>query len=144
MFRDSLALVREISEGWSTLQALKGLGATTLAIGQYDESRSAFCEAITLAREMRAWPEALDALAGLANWSAQQGELEAALAQTVLVQSHPATKQETRIQAAQLRTKLEAQLTQQQIKAIEARTQAKSFDAVVTEFLRSATSVPQR
>jgi predicted ATPase len=142
MFRDSLALVREVSEVWSTLQALKGLGATMLAMGQYDESHSAFCEAFTVAKEMQAWPEALDALVGLANWSARQGELEAALAQTVLVRNHPATKQETKTQAAQLCRELEVQLTPQQVKAIRARTRAQSFDALATELLSQFTCEP--
>jgi predicted ATPase len=142
LFQESLVLVREFGEGWSMTQSLNGLGATTLAMGAYGEARSAFLEALALAREIQAWPEALDALAGLANWSAQNGEPEAALAQVVLVRDHPATKQETRAQATQLGTELTTQLTRQQIAAVEARTQAQSFDAVATELLAASLAGP--
>jgi len=141
-FQESLALLREFGERWSMCQTLNGLGATALAMGEYDGSRSAFLEALALAREIQAWPEALDALAGLANGAAQNGEPEAALAQAVLVRDHPATKQGTRAQVAQLGTELAAQLTRQQIAAVEARTKAQSFDAVVTELLAASPAGP--
>jgi hypothetical protein len=61
--------------------------------------------------------------------------MQTALEWQLVVLNHPASVQETRERADQLRLELEAQLTSQQVEAANARAQAKTLDAVVGEAL---------
>jgi hypothetical protein len=78
---------------------------------------------------------ALDALSGIAALRARQGNIEQAFELALFVLSHPASVQDTKDRAARLRTELETQLTSQQIQAVQARAQAKTFDAIVNDAL---------
>lgn len=49
--------------------------------------------------------------------------------------NHPASIQDTKHRSEQLRTELQARLTSQQVEAIKARVQTKTFEAVVDELL---------
>ena len=51
----------------------------------------------------------------------------------LIVLAHPASIQDTRNRAEQLRNELEAQLTKQQVEAAWARAQAQPFEAVVNK-----------
>ncbi len=135
LFRESLARMREINERWSMLQALNGLGMATLALGTFQESHSAFCEALHLAWEMQALPDALSALAGMASLQIQIGDAEQAFELLVQVLRHPASSEETKQRATELRSQAETRLTPLQIEAVEAQAQTKAFDAVVIELL---------
>jgi hypothetical protein len=78
---------------------------------------------------------ALDALSGIAALRARQGNIEQAFELALFVLSHRASVQDTKDRAARLRTELETQLTSQQIQAVQARVQAKTFDAIVNDAL---------
>ena len=52
-----------------------------------------------------------------------------------MVLNHPASLQETKNRANDLRAELEVQLTSQQVEAALARAQAKIFEVVVAEVL---------
>ena len=69
---------------------------------------------------------------------AKQGDREHALELLLIVLNHPASIQETKHRAAQLRAELEAQLTSQQVEAAERRAKAKTFEAAVEEILVQA------
>jgi hypothetical protein len=71
----------------------------------------------------------------LAAVRATEGATELALELATYILHHPASSKETQDRATQLRAELEAQLTLPQIEATQARTQDKSFDAIVREIV---------
>jgi hypothetical protein len=114
----------------------KGLPRSIVALGNEAEAGRVWRESLRIAAETHGIPVALEALAGLASLQAKQGDMEHALELLLIVLDHPAGIQETRDRAAQLRTELEAQLPSQQVKAIQERAQAKTFEAAVDEVLK--------
>lgn len=84
-----------------------------------------------MALEVQAIPLALDALIGLAYLAARAGQAEQALELSICVSCHSASTQEAKDRAGQLGLELEAQLTPQEIEAVQARVQVKSFEALV-------------
>jgi hypothetical protein len=64
--------------------------------------------------------------------------MEHALELLLIVLNHPASFQETKDRASDLRADLEAQLTPTLIEAIQAHAGEKTFDAVVEDLLKEA------
>jgi len=93
---------------------------------------------LRIAIDTRGTPVALEVLAGFASLQAKQGDREHALELLLIALNHPASIQETKNRAAQLRTKLEAQLTSQQVEAAQTQAKAKTFEAAVEEILIQA------
>ncbi len=81
---------------------------------------------------------ALSALAGFASLQAKQGDRDHALELLLLVLNHPASFQETKERATQLRAELEAQLTSQQVEAAQIRAKTTTFEATGEEILQQA------
>jgi predicted ATPase/DNA-binding XRE family transcriptional regulator len=132
---ESVALLRELGEFWSLLHALIGLGAATLSIGDYAASRAAYHEALRMAWERQALPEVVEAMTGMARWSAEQGAPEQALVSAFFVLNHPGATEQTKEAARQLRAELEAQLPSTRVEAIHTRCQDKTLEAVVEDLL---------
>ncbi len=144
LIHKSLALFTELGMRWDIVQSLIYLGKVAMAAGDTREARRLFLESLPLAMKTRASPLALDALIGLAYLQAQAGEAEQALEFSICVLHHTASTQEAKDHAGQLRAQLETQLMPQQIEAIQARAQAKAFDALVTEILGTSARDPWR
>jgi tetratricopeptide (TPR) repeat protein len=134
----SLDLFTEFVTGWDIVQSLVYLGEATGAAGDSSEARRIFLEALHLAMEAQATPLALDALVGLAQQQARAGEAQQALELSMCVLNHPASTQEAKDRAQQLRGQLEPQLTLQQVEAVQERAQTKTFAALVTELLNAS------
>jgi predicted ATPase/transcriptional regulator with XRE-family HTH domain/cytochrome c553 len=135
LLHKSLDLFTEFVTGWDIVQSLVYLGEATAAAGDLSEARQIYLEALHLAMEAQATPLALDALVGLAQQQARAGEAEQALGLSMCVLSHSASTQKAKDRVQQLRTQLESQLTPHQVEAVQERTQAKTFAALVTELL---------
>jgi paraquat-inducible protein B len=138
----SLDLFTEFVTGWDIVQSLVYLGQATAAAGDSFEARRIYLDALYLALEAQATSLAPDALVGLAHLQARAGEAQQALELSICVLSHSASTQEAKDRAQQLRTQLESQLTPQQVESVQARTQAKTFAALVTELLNSSPRAP--
>ena len=78
---------------------------------------------------------ALESLVGLASLQAKRGDTEQALELLLIVLNHPASVQDTRDRASRFQRELEAQLTRQQIEAVQTRVRARTFEFVVDEIL---------
>jgi hypothetical protein len=115
---------------------LAEMAGSILALGNEAEAGRIWREALRIATDIYGTPVALEALAGFASLHAKQGDREHALELLLIVLHHPASFQETKDRAAQLRTELEAQLTSQQVEAAQARAKAKTFAAAVDESLQ--------
>jgi tetratricopeptide (TPR) repeat protein len=133
----SLDVFNEFVTGWDIVLSLVYLGEIKAAAGDLLEARRLFLEALPMALEVQAIPLALDALIGLAYLAARAGQAEQALALSSCVSCHPASTQEAKDQAAQLGADLEAQLTTEQLEAVQARAQAKSLEVTVRELLNA-------
>ncbi|UCC99563.1 MAG: tetratricopeptide repeat protein, partial [Phycisphaerales bacterium] len=131
----SLDVFHEFVTGWDIVLSLVYLGEIKAAAGDSLEARRIFLEALPMALEVQAIPLALDALIGLAYLAAQAGQVERALELSICVSCHPASTQEAKDRAGELGAELEAQLTSEQLEAVQSRAQVKSLDAVVREIL---------
>lgn len=135
-FYRTLEFCQEMAEHWSKIRALNGLGTSRLALGDDTGAGQAFRGALAAAVEAEIWPDALDALAGFASLQAKQADLGHALELVLTVSNHPASLQESKKRANDLRADLEAQLTPTQVEAIQAHAREKTFEAVVEELLK--------
>jgi tetratricopeptide (TPR) repeat protein len=135
LFRESLALFRELGDHLGIAQTLNRLGEATGALGDEPEAWSSFLEALRIATQTQTVPVALDALAGLSTLLAREGAVEPALELLAHVLGHSASSQEAKDRAEQLRAELEAQMSSQQIEAAQTRVGARMFDTVVEELL---------
>jgi predicted ATPase/transcriptional regulator with XRE-family HTH domain len=122
-FEESIAIWREIGDQDSLAQSLNQLGETLLLSGDRPEARTAFVEALAVAREAQVAPVMLDALLGLAALCAEEGALEEALELVFHILEHPASTQEARGRAEQLRAVLEQRLSAHQVEIIRSRAQ---------------------
>jgi tetratricopeptide (TPR) repeat protein len=133
MFRKGLDTFTELGGSWWVARVLAEMGRSMLALGNEAEAERVWREALRIATETRGTPVALDVLAGLANLQAKRGKKEYALELLLMVLNNPASFQETKDRAAQLRAELEAQLTSQQVEATQVQARAKTLEAVIDE-----------
>jgi tetratricopeptide (TPR) repeat protein len=136
LFAAGSDIYREIGDLRSLTRALCHQGYNSLALDDIPDAQKSFTEALRLARECDYTPYALEALAGFASMYTKQGNKEQALELLLVVLNHPAIFHSTKDRAAHLRAELEAQLTPQQVEAVQARTQANNFEAAMHEVLR--------
>jgi hypothetical protein len=136
MFQESLNVSLEMGEKWIMQQSLVNLGFSKFALREVTEAQVCFLRALRLAAEANLIPCILDCLAGIAWIYAGQGKEDVAMDLVVRVEKHPAVTQETKDRVIQLRGELEAQLTEQQVKTVQARADANTFDDVVGDLLR--------
>ncbi len=136
MFRKGLDTFTELGGSWWVALVLAEMGRSILALGNEAEAGRVWREALRIATEIRGTPVALEALAGFASLHAKQGNREHALRLLLMVLNHPASLKETKDLAARLRDELEAQLTSQQVEAVEKQAKSKTFEAVVEEVLK--------
>jgi tetratricopeptide (TPR) repeat protein len=144
LINKSLELFTGFVTGWDIVQSLVYLGEATTAAGDWSEAERVYLDALQMAVEAQATSLALDALTGLAHLQARADRAEQALELLTYVLSHSASTQEAKDRAGQLRAQLETRLRPEQIKATQARTQAKSVDTLVAEILEASARDPWR
>ena len=135
MFRSSLDTFTELGGTWWVARVLAEMGRSVFALGNDAEAERVWRESLRIATETRGTSVALEALVGLASLQAKQGDMERALELLLIVLNHPASFQETKDRAEELRAELELRLTPQKLQAVQAQTQEQSFDQVVSQVL---------
>jgi tetratricopeptide (TPR) repeat protein len=136
MFRKSLDTLTELGARQDAARVLTEMSHSFLVLGNDAEAAHILHEAVRITTETQGTFVTLAALAGIAALLAKRGKTERALELLLIVLEHPASVQDTRNRAEQLRNELEAQLTKQQVEAAEARAQAKTFEDAVDEVLK--------
>ncbi|HLO13624.1 MAG TPA: tetratricopeptide repeat protein, partial [Anaerolineales bacterium] len=136
LFAASYGVYKETGDLRNMARVLSHQGYNSLARGDDIDAQNSFIAVLRLVREGGFIPFALDALVGLANLQAKQGDMEHALELLLIVLKHPASWQETKDHADHLRAELETQLTPTQIEVIQAHMREKTFEAVVEDLLK--------
>jgi tetratricopeptide (TPR) repeat protein len=136
MFRKSLDMFIEIGARQDSARVLVEMSHSIFALGSDAEAERGWREALHVTKETQGTFVALEALVGIATLKAKQGKIEQALELSLIVLSHSASLQETKIRADRLRAELEAQLTPTQIEAIHAHAGEKAFQSVVEDLLK--------
>ena len=102
LMQESIQLFTEIEDRWSLSRGLTLLANISRSSGDWLEAEQIFCEAFRSAMSAHLYPNALDALAGLAAVKAGRGEDHSGLEMAKVVLKHPAATQDARQQAAQV------------------------------------------
>ena len=135
MFRKSLDIYTELGGNWFVARVLTDMGGSILALGNNAEAGRVLHKALRIATDIHGIPVALEALTGFASLQANQGNMGYALEILLIVLNHPASLQETKNRAGDLRVEIEAQLTPIQIELIQAHAGEKTFETVVEDLL---------
>ena len=136
MFRKSLSTLAELGARQDVAQGLAEMGRSFFALGNDAEAGHVWRESLRITIETKGMSIALESLVGLASLQAKRGEMETALELLLIVLNHPASYQETRNRALQLRAQLEVQLTHQEIELVQQRAGAKTITSIVEDILR--------
>jgi predicted ATPase/DNA-binding XRE family transcriptional regulator len=137
-FRQSLTTLSELGARQDVARLHTELSWSLFAQGDDAEAARGWRAALRMAGETSGTFIALEALVGLAMLQAKQGDIGQASALLLMVLHHPASMQATKQRAERLQRELAAQLTSQQVEAVQAYVQTKSFEAVVDEILKQA------
>ena len=138
LFRKGPDTLTELGARQHVARVLAEMGGSIFALGNDPEAGRVWRESLRIATETRGTFVALEAMVGLARLQAKRGDIEQALEWLLIVLNHPASVQETKNHAEQLRIESEAQLTRPQVEAAEARVQVRTFEAAVDEVLKQA------
>jgi tetratricopeptide (TPR) repeat protein len=160
LIQRSISQFREVGDRMLMSMALIDMGAATRVSGDYAESKGYFLEALQTAVETKNGDVVLHALTELAATEMEAGAEERALALVIQCQQHLSTNwersdqdesesqlklgrwgQQRHPRLEQLRAELEAQLTPQQVAAVEEMARVRTRDSVVRELLAQRTEV---
>lgn len=130
---ESAAIYREIGDPRSLSRVLNALSQLVLAQSELVEAESSAINAFKTAQEWEYNLYALGALAVLAEIYARLGRRLAAFELALFVLQHPASAQEAKDRAEQLRAAAEAQLTAEEIALAHARAQSRTLNSLARE-----------
>jgi len=116
-------------------RTLNHQGLNSLALDQLVDAQSYFYSALRLAYEGGSLPSTLTALTGLAALETHQKTSPETLEMVLYILQHPASAQETKDLATQLRLELESRLPQEEIEAAQQRVASKNLDDFVRPVL---------
>jgi len=131
LFREALEFMRTTGSRWDMARVLNQFGTALWITGAADEAGKIYREALALALAAQAIPDALQALAGLAAQLQHTGRPAAALALAARILADPASRIETRTQAAHIRAALIPELSTEQIETIERESREQPLAALV-------------
>jgi tetratricopeptide (TPR) repeat protein len=140
LLKESIDQFRDVGDTWFLSHALNLAGFFALGVGEDAQAYESFREAGQIAVAAQAPPNILDALAGLAMLFARQGQPEQALELTAHILQNPASGPEAKDRAENLRAELAAQLTPQQMEAVQTEVQADNLEAFVATLLTQVDS----
>lgn len=135
LFAASYGVYKESGDLRNMARVLSHQGYNSLARGDDVGARNSFMAVVRLTREGGFVSFALDALVGLASLQAKLGDMEHAFKLLLIVLDHPATLQETKDRAGNLRVGFEERLTPQQIDLAQTQAQTLGFDHVIAQIL---------
>jgi len=130
-FDASLELLREIGDTWNLSRALVSWGEFKQSTGELSKATAHFKEAIHLSLDSQSLLIALNALVGLAEVFAQEGQLETALEIAIRVLNHPASSHEAKTKAIRIHQELEIQLTSEAVEVVHQRLLSEPLDAFI-------------
>jgi predicted ATPase/transcriptional regulator with XRE-family HTH domain len=107
LMQESFGLFTEIEDRWSLSRGLALLGNLHLSTGNWQDAEQVFCEAFRTAMNAHYYPNALDALAGLAAVKAAHEDVLLGEDMARVVLNHPAATQAARQQAEQVLIEVE-------------------------------------
>jgi predicted ATPase/Tfp pilus assembly protein PilF/predicted Ser/Thr protein kinase len=134
-YTQSLTICRKIEHHWGTVTALNDLGHLACSLKDYPTARQYFNQALQEATEIKAFPQILKILVGVATLMAEAGENAEAVALLAILQPHLLDHKEAATQAKPLMDKLEGELSPDAFIAAWERGQTQTLDAVVTTIL---------
>jgi predicted ATPase len=99
---ESLSIRSELGEKVGIIDSQNNLGKIALAMDDAEDAQTHFQSSIKNAWEIGAFPMALEAIIGIAQYKATQGELENAATMLALVANHRSTSGDTKNRAQEL------------------------------------------
>jgi predicted ATPase/DNA-binding SARP family transcriptional activator len=133
LLQKSLVIRQEIGDLIGSVYTLSSLGETTHSLREPSEAIAYYLEALAGSLEAKAVPLTLSVLVGIAAFWQRQGLAEPALELVAFVLRHPATEQESRDRAMQLRPQIEAVLEPSVAAAAQERGQARRLEEICEE-----------
>jgi predicted ATPase/class 3 adenylate cyclase len=138
LLRQSISQFREIGDRTLIADALIELGAVRRDLGAESQAKQYLLEALRTALETQTNHTAVQALLEIAALETREGDKELALELVTYCLQHSFTTREVTDRAESTRAELVTQLTPQQIKAAEARAQAKTLENLAQETLAAS------
>ena len=135
LLEKSIAIWREIGDQASLAQSLNMMGDILLDTEEWQDARSYFREALTVARSAQIVPVMLDALLGDATIRAREGAHDSAFRITAFVKDHPAGTQTMKSRAMELYTAMLATLSAEQADMLLATLEKMEINQVTEDVL---------
>ncbi len=135
LLNESIQQFRDIGDMWFLAHGLSMAGSFGLESGDLQSAEEHFRQAGSIAWANQAPPNVLDALTGMAALYSRRDLPELALRLAMHVLQHPASTREARDRASQIRAELEKVLTPEEIAAVAAQVNDKSFEGLIDEIL---------
>jgi tetratricopeptide (TPR) repeat protein len=127
-YAEGIRLLREIGATLPLTRALCHQGINLLALGDPAHAQAALAEALRIASAASLVASGLTALAGVAVLCAHTGAGELGLEIVIHVLEHPVSTREAKNIVAPLRTKLESELTKEQVHVAQQRARSRTYD----------------
>jgi predicted ATPase/DNA-binding SARP family transcriptional activator len=136
-YLESAALFREAGDH-RLARTLNHQGLNSLALGDTADAQSSFQTALKMAMQGGLIPIAIDALIGLAFLETNHKPAPETFELVLYLSQHPASAQETKDRANQLRMELESRLSQGEIEEAHRRSISKSLEQFASQALANA------
>lgn len=130
-FQTATQLYITLGDFWSASRALVSSANFERAQHQSAAARQLYAQAAQTALDAQSYPNALDALLGLAELSAQETAFETACILACHALHHPASTQATKAQAARLKAEVESQLDPRQADEASSRGRELTLEAAL-------------
>lgn len=140
-FHKSIDTFTELGARWSVAGVLSDMGRSVFALGDDTEAERIWREAMRIGVETQGSLRASESMVGLAGLQAKRGNIPFAFELLLLILSHPATIQETRVRATKLAAELEMKLTPEEIESAQTFAGNHSFESVVEALLKQTGGV---
>ncbi|MBN1217800.1 MAG: tetratricopeptide repeat protein [Anaerolineae bacterium] len=137
LYQESITIYRQIGIKSGLLNTLGNLGEVCYELGEHAQARQHLREALQIACNTDAIPAALKSLVCLVPLLVQEGKTMQSLELLAFVMAHPANIHDIQAQAVSLFAKLSADLSSEEIVAVQTRGKTRQLDAVAAEILRN-------
>jgi predicted ATPase/transcriptional regulator with XRE-family HTH domain len=135
LLEKSIAIWREIGDQASLAQSLNMMGDVLLGTNEWQDARSYFREALSVARSAQMVPVMLDALLGEATLRARAGLHDQILKVTAYIKDHPSSTQTTKSRASELHMELVQKLPAEKLGALHAVAEKAEIDLLIEDVL---------
>lgn len=129
-----LEISEKLAYQWGIARSLNILGRVAGELGNYQTAQQYFRQALKMAQTFQAIPLMLDILTGLATNLIKKNHLAQAIEILTFILYHPASAQETRDEANQLRTKLLGDLPEQVVIPAQEKGLTGTMEQMIAQF----------